>query len=102
MHGWGHLVFALPLTIRQTISQMLAQGPWSALELAGDLCLTRREVEEHLEHLGRSLGRRLLVDPARCRACGFVFQGRRRLDAPGRCPACRGQRIDGPWFQVKP
>ncbi len=83
---------------------MLAQGPHSALELAGALLLTRREVEEHLEHLGRSLGKRLQVEAAQCRACGYEFsrRRRRRLDAPGRCPHCRGQRIDGPWFHLEP
>ncbi|MBU4564241.1 MAG: hypothetical protein KMY53_19385 [Desulfarculus sp.] len=91
----------MPLTIRQTIAQMLTQGPWSALELAGELLLTRREAEEHLSHLRRSLGKDLKVTPAQCRACGYLFSDRRRLDAPGRCPACRGQRIDGPWFEVR-
>ncbi|WP_338600490.1 hypothetical protein [Desulfoferula mesophila] len=83
------------------MSQMLTQGPWSALELASALLLTRREVEEHLVHLRRSLGKGLIIQPAQCRACGYVFVDRRRLDAPGRCPVCRGQRIDGPWFEVK-
>jgi transcriptional regulator len=98
MHGWGHL--PLRLTIRQTIQQMLGQEPWSAQELASALLLTPGEVEGHLAHLQRSLKRRLKVEPACCRSCGYVFEGRRRLDAPGRCPACRGQRIDGPWFRV--
>ncbi|MCB2190679.1 MAG: transcriptional regulator [Deltaproteobacteria bacterium] len=80
---------------------MLTQGPWSALELAGELLLTRREVEEHLVHLQRSLGKDLLITPAQCRACGYEFNKRRRLDAPGRCPVCRGQRIDGPWFEKR-
>ena len=80
---------------------MLTQGPWSALELAGELLITRRETEDHLVHLERSLGKNLMVTPAQCRGCGYVFSKRRRLDAPGRCPACRGQRIDGPWFEVK-
>ena len=99
MHGWGH--FSLRLTIRQNIEQMLQQGPWSAQELASALLLTRQEVEGHLLHLQRSLKRRLVVEPACCLACGYVFAKRSRLDAPGRCPECRGQRIEGPWFRVK-
>lgn len=81
--------------------RLLTQGPWSALDLAGELFLTRREVEEHLSHLQRSLGKDLKITPAQCRACGYAFSDRRRLDAPGRCPRCRGQRIAGPWFEVK-
>ncbi len=80
---------------------MLEQGPWSAQELASALLLTTSEVEAHLGHLQKSLKKRLVVEPACCRACDYVFEGRKRLDAPGRCPACRGQRIDGPWFRVK-
>jgi len=80
---------------------MLEQGPWSAQELASALLLTASEVEGHLGHLRKSLKKRLIVEPAWCRACGYVFQKRGRLDAPGRCPVCRGQRIDGPWFRVK-
>ena len=99
MHGWGHLI--LPLTIRQTMEQMLRQGPWSAQELASALLLTQGEAEAHLKHLMHSLKNKMLLEPACCRACGYVFVKRQRLDAPGRCPACRGQRIDGPWFRVK-
>ncbi len=83
------------------MEQMLRDGPWSAQELADALLLTRREAEGHLEHLKRSLKGRLVMEPARCRACGYLFARRGRLDAPGRCPACRGQRIEGPWFRVK-
>lgn len=89
------------LTIRQNMEQLLEQGPWSAQELASALLLTRPEVEGHLSHLQRSLKRRLIVEPACCRNCGYVFEKRGRLDAPGRCPQCKGQRIDGPWFRVR-
>ncbi|MCB2227433.1 MAG: hypothetical protein KQH53_12205 [Desulfarculaceae bacterium] len=89
------------LTIRQNMEQMLEQGPWSAQELASALLLTRPEAEEHLTHLQHSLKRRLVIEPACCLACGYVFEKRNRLDAPGRCPQCKGQRIDGPWFRVK-
>jgi len=91
----------LRLTIRQNMRQMLEQGPWSAQELASALLLTPGEVEGHLGHLKQSLKKRLLVEPACCRDCGYLFARRTRLDAPGRCPVCRGQRIDGPWFRVK-
>lgn len=89
-------------TLRQTMISLMEQGPQSAQGLASALLLTTRQVEEHLPHLKRSLGQRLAVTPARCRACGYVFAGRARLDAPGRCPRCRQELVEGPWFRVLP
>ena len=88
-------------TIRQTIAILLEQKHSSAIELAQALCLTPKEVQEHLEHLSGSLKNRFLVEPACCRDCGFVFKKRDRLDPPGRCPRCRSQRVEGPWFGLK-
>ncbi len=88
-------------TIRQVLATLLETGEYSARELARELDLTPREVEEHLFHLQRSLKPRLRVTPARCRGCGYTFSGRERLAAPGRCPRCRQQRIQGPWFHLK-
>lgn len=87
-------------TIRQTLMEMLGRGEFSALDLARTLLLTQREIEEHLPHLARSLGKRLRVRPAQCRLCGHVFARRSRLDTPGRCPVCRGELVEGPWFHL--
>lgn len=89
-------------TIRQILASLLESSDYSARELARELVLTPREVEEHLVHLKRSLKSRLHVTPARCQACGFTFSHRHRLAAPGRCPRCRQERIQGPWFRVRP
>ena len=91
---------AVSQTLRQSMAQLLRQGPLTARELAEMLLLTPREAEHHLRHLERSHKHRLRVEPARCRACGYRFRGRRRLDAPGRCPRCKEQPIDGPWFRL--
>jgi transcriptional regulator len=106
MHGWGHLfppgAQALSPTLRQSIIGLLERDQRSARELSEILLLTQSEVESHLSHVQRSLKKRLLVTPAQCRDCGYVFRSRARLDAPGRCPCCRGQRVEGPWFSVLP
>ncbi len=91
----------MALTIRQTLARLLEQKDYTARQLADALDLTPREVEDHLVHLRRSQGRRLIMEPARCRGCGYRFKGRTRLDAPGRCPRCRGQRIEGPYFGLR-
>jgi len=87
-------------TTRQAIVEALRGQQRSARQLAEALLLRPAEVEEHLGHIGRSMGGRLRLTPARCLACGYRFDDRQRLDAPGRCPRCRGQKIAGPWFQV--
>lgn len=88
-------------TIRQIMASMLEREELSALDLAGALLLTAREVEDHLRHLKSSHKGRLRVRPAQCRLCGYVFSDRLRLDAPGRCPRCRDELVDGPWFRLR-
>ncbi len=88
-------------TIRQVLATLLENGEYSARDLARELRLTPREVEEHLVHLRRSRKSHLRITPARCRGCGFTFSSRERLAAPGRCPRCRQQRIQGPWFRLQ-
>ena len=58
---------------------------------------------EHLEHLERSLrrdGERLIVEPATCLACEFVFKSRQKLSTPGSCPKCRSERVAPPAFRI--
>lgn len=92
-------------TRRQQLVALLAAGPWGFDELRRELALTVRLLESDLRHVERSLrreGRRLQVDPARCGACGFTFQGRepKHFHPPGRCPRCKSERILGPHFSL--
>ncbi len=55
----------------------------------------RGDVEADVRHLLRSArasGQDVRILPARCRACGFVFDAD-KLVKPGRCPACKGTRL---------
>ncbi len=91
-------------TPRQALERHLARDAFTPRELAGLLGLPERDVVDHLEHLERSLrrsGRRLLVEPARCRACGYVFERRRRLGRPSGCPDCRKRRIEPPRYRIQ-
>ncbi len=75
----------------------------TAKALSQQVSLSERDIPEHLEHLARSLkaaGAKLVVEPARCIACGYVFEDRTRLSAPGQCPECRSARIAPPAFGV--
>jgi predicted Zn-ribbon and HTH transcriptional regulator len=90
----------MALTIRQNIARLITRNPLSQEEICSTLLLNPAETLDHLIHLQRSLKGDLLMEPARCRACGFSFTKRVRLSPPSRCPKCKGQRIAGPWFSV--
>jgi predicted Zn-ribbon and HTH transcriptional regulator len=46
-------------------------------------------------------GHRVIVEPARCRACGFTFRDD-RLAKPSKCPQCRGSRLFEAQISVVP
>ena len=90
-------------TARTALCEALRAGPLGPRAISQQLRLSEREVLHHLEHLERSLkhtSERLVVEPARCVACGFEFEDRTRLTKPGRCPACRATRIAPPRYSV--
>lgn len=91
----------MSLTIRQTMAKLMRSSPLTARDMASALLLTTSQVERHLGHLQKTHKAKLRMEPAECRACGYVFSDRRRLDAPGRCPLCKQQRVEGPWFALK-
>lgn len=87
-------------TVRTRIREALADGHSVTLkELSGLVGVSERDLPGHLEHLAKSVeadGRTLVLEPARCIACGFTFEGRQRFTRPGKCPDCRGSRISPP------
>ena len=90
-------------TTRRQIRTLLEEGPYTAKEISSSVHRPEKEVENHLEHLRKSLhseGRPLDQIPAECRSCGFVFRKRDRLKAPSRCPVCKGEAISDPSFRV--
>ncbi|MFP4474568.1 MAG: transcriptional regulator [Desulfatibacillaceae bacterium] len=91
-------------TLRQRLAAILSEEPATARDLAARLGLREKEVYSHLSHTARSVkarGGAFEVEPARCAACGFVFETRKRLSRPGRCPDCRSERIEDPVFHVR-
>lgn len=91
-------------TPRQAIARVLTEGPHTAYELSARVRVPEKDVATHLQHLERSLrrsGARLVVEPARCRDCGYVFRGRARLTRPSACPQCRGQHVSAPAFGIE-
>ena len=83
------------MTLRRDLVKILLAQPRSVSSIARELGLDRRDVEEDLRHAIRSAeaaGHTIVVEPARCKQCGFVF-GEDRLAKPGKCPECKGSRI---------
>ena len=90
------------MTLRKDLSAHLAREPRSVSRLARELGLSRADVEDALRHMIRSArasGHHVVVLPARCRACGFVFD-EDKLTKPGKCPECRQSRIFEPQISV--
>lgn len=91
-------------TVRQVIQIFLEGDPATIREVSQGVGASEKDVVGHMEHLARSLPRRgfeLIVVPAECEKCGFVFRKRGRLRRPGRCPLCRSATIAEPLFSVR-
>jgi transcriptional regulator len=84
-------VLILVDVFRKHLLQILTVAPRSVSSIARELGLKRGEIEEDLHHMirtARAAGHRVIVEPARCRTCGFLFADD-KLGKPGKCPACR-------------
>jgi transcriptional regulator len=89
---------------RKDLLKALSATPRSVSSIARELTLNRADVEEDFRHLIRSArasGRRIVVQPARCRRCGYTFS-EEKLTKPGKCPACRGTWLYEPQISVDP
>jgi predicted Zn-ribbon and HTH transcriptional regulator len=83
------------MTLRRDLVKILSTQPRSVSSLARELGLDRGDVEDHLAHAirsARAAGHIVVVEPARCKQCGFVF-GEDRLAKPSKCPECKGTRL---------
>jgi len=92
------------MTFRKDLMAMLSVQPRSVSSIARELGLKRADVEDDLRHMirsARAAGHRVVVEPARCRACGFTFS-EEKLSKPGKCPQCCGTRLYEPQIAVIP
>jgi predicted Zn-ribbon and HTH transcriptional regulator len=91
------------VTLRRHLMDVLSREPRSVSSLAREIGLSRADVEDALRHMirsARAAGHRIVVVPARCRTCGFVFD-EDRLTKPGKCPSCRSSRVFEPQIAVE-
>ena len=90
-------------TIRHQMIEALKKEEMTAIELSQSLRIPEKEVYEHLPHISRSVsssGERLVIHPAMCLKCGYVFKDRRRFTRPGRCPRCKESHLQRPAYQI--
>ncbi len=88
---------------RKGLIEWLLERSWSLSELAEQLDMTQKDVDDDLQHLLRSLkreGLRAVIEPASCRHCGFTFR-KDRLRKPGKCPRCRQTWIREPRLRLE-
>lgn len=91
------------MAFRKQLLEMLTAEPRTPSSLARELQLDRRSMEDDLRHMirsARAAGHRVIVEPARCRVCGFRFD-EDRLSKPGKCPACRATWLFEPLIRVE-
>ncbi|MFW9800913.1 MAG: transcriptional regulator [Candidatus Thorarchaeota archaeon] len=94
-------------TRRETISELLeeAENPMTAQEICNMLGIKNRAlVYEDIEHISLSVknrGKQLIIQPASCGKCGYVFKDRRKIKRPSKCPKCRSQWILQPAYMIR-
>ncbi|NOZ70149.1 MAG: transcriptional regulator [Deferribacteres bacterium] len=91
-------------TVRQEIISAITDRPLSIKYISAAVKISEKEICAHLRHIGRTVtnrGQRLVITPAECRKCRFVFQKRKKLKRPGRCPVCRAETIKEPLFEIR-
>ena len=91
-------------TIRRQIASLLEKEKLSAKDISGETGIAEKEVYQHLHHIQKTVGRKnrnLVITPAVCKKCGFVFAKRVRFKKPGKCPICRGESIEEPFFCIE-
>jgi predicted Zn-ribbon and HTH transcriptional regulator len=89
---------------RRALIEYLTQEPRSVSSLAREKGLRRADLEEDLRHAlrsARAAGHEVEIIPARCKACGFVFDAG-KLAKPSRCPACKGTRLFEALIRLRP
>jgi predicted Zn-ribbon and HTH transcriptional regulator len=92
------------MTRRKDLLAILSAQARSLSWIARELGMPRAAVEDDLQHMirsARAAGHRVVIEPAKCRACGFTF-GAEKLSKPGKCPACRATRLYEAQIRVDP
>ncbi len=88
---------------RKNLIDLLLGHPMSLTQIARQVDESPRQIAGDLNHLFRSLKHseyKALVEPARCRACGFVFSAD-KLNKPSKCPECHSTWVTEPRIAIE-
>ena len=91
-------------TVRQLIIAAIEGQELSGKDISGMVSVSEKEVYDHLYHIQKTLSKgelNIVITPAKCRKCGFLFKKRERLRKPGKCPVCRSELIKEPLFSIR-
>ena len=91
-------------TVRQDLVLALRAGSATARDLSKAVGASEKDIAAHLVHLAKSLkarGEMLVITPATCLDCGFVFAQREKPARPSRCARCHGGRLTLPEFSIR-
>ena len=88
---------------RKDLIDMLLGNPMTVSQIARLEDESPSRVADDLQHLFRSLKHteyKSVVEPARCRACGFEFSTE-KLTKPSKCPECHSTWVQEPKIGVE-
>ena len=94
------------MTRRQKIIKLLEERDCSVSELALMLEIrgkgSKKIILDDIKAIANVVkreGKVLLIQPAQCKKCGFIFKPEIRI--PGRCPKCKSEWIEEPRFKIR-
>jgi predicted Zn-ribbon and HTH transcriptional regulator len=75
---------------RKDLIKLLLENPMSLRQIARMVDESPDQIADDLDHFFRSrqhTAQKAVIEPARCRVCGFEFS-ERKLNKPSKCPKC--------------
>jgi predicted Zn-ribbon and HTH transcriptional regulator len=88
---------------RKDLIDILLGNPMTVIQIARLVDESPSDVADDLNHLLRSLKHteyKAIVEPARCRACGFKFS-EGKLTKPSKCPECKSTWVQEPKIGIE-
>ncbi len=88
---------------RKNLVDMLLSNPMTVSQIARLVDEPPSRVADDLKHLFRSLKHtehKAIVEPARCRTCGFEFS-KEKLTKPSKCPECHSTWVLEPRIAIE-
>jgi len=82
---------------------LIGNKEMGAGEISSAVGVGEKEVYTHLSHIARSVKhqrKKLIIKPAECIGCGYIFKKRKRFTSPSRCPICKSEHIRNPMYRI--